>query len=150
VLPGRPTSDHPTEVLFPEHVTTVRRGSNDGHRLHMFWPGLQGEQPKWRRVGSSIVYERDQIIQPRRSRGFYVGVLALPIAMLVYLGVSGRITSYLDVFGVPPTNRHASTPPADDFGVRRATWRDANTEGPRVEDAPRSDHRIGGAVEQQQ
>ena len=59
VLPGRAASDRSIVVLFPEHVTAVARGSNDGARLYMFRPGKQGEQPRWRSVGQSITYERD-------------------------------------------------------------------------------------------
>ena len=46
-------------VLFPEHVTSVKDGSNDGERLYMFSQGARGQRPQWRRVGSSLEYERD-------------------------------------------------------------------------------------------
>lgn len=55
-LPGNAAS---FPVLFPEHVTAVKHGSNDGERLYMFTPGESGAPPKWRRVGSSLEYERD-------------------------------------------------------------------------------------------
>jgi len=55
-LPGGAAS---FPVLFPEHVTSVKHGSNDGERLYMFSPGERGQRPQWRRVGSSLEYERD-------------------------------------------------------------------------------------------
>jgi hypothetical protein len=59
VLPGEPASDRTFDVLFPEHVTVVRPGSNDGERLYMFQPGQRGERPAWRSAGRSLEYERD-------------------------------------------------------------------------------------------
>ena len=59
VLPGHPASDRSIEVLFPEHVTAVRRGSSAAEHLYLFRPGPQGEPPHWRSVGPSITYERD-------------------------------------------------------------------------------------------
>jgi len=55
-LPGGAAS---FPVLFPEHVTSVKHGSNDGERLYMFSAGARGQRPQWRRVGSSLEYERD-------------------------------------------------------------------------------------------
>jgi len=55
-LPGGAAS---FPVLFPEHVTSVKHGSNDGDRLYMFSAGARGQRPQWRRVGSSLEYERD-------------------------------------------------------------------------------------------
>jgi hypothetical protein len=55
-LPGNAAS---FPVLFPEHVTAVKQGSNDGERLYMFSGGQSGVRPTWRRVGSSLEYERD-------------------------------------------------------------------------------------------
>jgi hypothetical protein len=55
-LPGGAAS---FPVLFPEHVTSVKHGSNEGERLYMFTPGQSGARPRWRRVGSSLEYERD-------------------------------------------------------------------------------------------
>src|SRR5689334_22214495 len=59
VLPGEPASDRTFDVLFPEHVTVVRPGSNDGERLYMFQPGQRGARPTWRSAGTSLEYERD-------------------------------------------------------------------------------------------
>jgi hypothetical protein len=59
VLPGQPESDRSIEVLFPEHVTGTRHGSNSAEHLYMFRPGLQGERLAWRRFGKSIEYERE-------------------------------------------------------------------------------------------
>jgi len=55
-LPGGAAS---FPVLFPEHVTSIKHGSNEGERLYMFSPGQSGTRPRWRRVGSSLEYERD-------------------------------------------------------------------------------------------
>lgn len=58
VLPGDATSDRSIEVLFPEHVTAVRRGRSAAEQLYLFRPGLQGKGPPWRRVERSLEYER--------------------------------------------------------------------------------------------
>jgi hypothetical protein len=59
VLPGHATSDRSIEVLFPEHVTAVKRGSSAAEQLYMFRPGPRGERPQWRQVGRSLEYQRD-------------------------------------------------------------------------------------------
>jgi hypothetical protein len=59
VLPNRPPSDRSIEVLFPEHVTAVRRGSGAAEQLYLFRPGVRGERPHWRHVGRALEYERD-------------------------------------------------------------------------------------------
>ena len=59
VLPGRASSDRSIEVLFPEHVTAIKQGSNVVEHLYMFRPGPQGEPVKWRRAGRSLEYQRD-------------------------------------------------------------------------------------------
>ena len=59
VLPGRATADRSIEVLFPEHVTAVKRGSTTAQQLYLFRPGQQGQRPEWRRVGRSLEYQRD-------------------------------------------------------------------------------------------
>ena len=58
-VPGSPSADRSFPVLFPEHVTVVRRGSSDAEHLYLFRPGVQGERPQWRSVGQSLEYERD-------------------------------------------------------------------------------------------
>ncbi len=58
VLPGKAMSDRSIEVLFPEHVTGVKRGSTVGDQLYMFQPGSQGERPQWRHDGRSLEYQR--------------------------------------------------------------------------------------------
>jgi hypothetical protein len=52
-------TDHSIDVLFPEHVTAVKHGDSTAEQLYMFRPGLQGERPRWRRVGRSLEYQRD-------------------------------------------------------------------------------------------
>jgi hypothetical protein len=59
VLPGHPTTDRSIEILFPEHVTTVKQGESSGQQLYMFRPGRGGDGPLWRRSGDSLEYERD-------------------------------------------------------------------------------------------
>lgn len=59
VLPGRPTSDRSIEILFPEHVTAVKRGQGSAQQLYMFSPGGRGDRPVWRRSGDALEYERD-------------------------------------------------------------------------------------------
>jgi dienelactone hydrolase len=59
LLPGRAPSDSSIMVLFPEHVTAVRRGRGEAEQLYLFRPGPRGERPPWRRVGSALEYQRD-------------------------------------------------------------------------------------------
>jgi len=59
VLPGSPETDRSIEVLFPEHVTAVRRGNDVGEQLYLFRAGAAGQRPAWRRSGNSIEYEKD-------------------------------------------------------------------------------------------
>jgi hypothetical protein len=59
ILPGRSTSDRSIEILFPEHVTVVKRGQSSAQQLYMFRPGGRGDRPLWRRSGSFLEYERD-------------------------------------------------------------------------------------------
>jgi len=59
ILPGRPTSDRSIEILFPEHVTVVKKGQPSGQQLYMFSPGRSGDRPLWRRSDASLEYERD-------------------------------------------------------------------------------------------
>lgn len=58
VLPGD-SKESAIKVLFPEHVTARRPGSNDGERLYLFRPGRNGKRPMWRRAGQAIEYESD-------------------------------------------------------------------------------------------
>ncbi len=59
VLPGHQDTDHAINILFPEHVTANKHGSNDGEHLYLFQPGQQGDKPAWRGLGRSLQYERD-------------------------------------------------------------------------------------------
>jgi hypothetical protein len=59
VLPGHPDSDRAIEVIFPEHVTVRKHGSEEGEHLYLFQPGLAGNRPDWKRAGQSLQYEKD-------------------------------------------------------------------------------------------
>ena len=59
ILPGKPASYRAIHVLFPEHVTAVKRGRSNAEQLYLFRPGAQPRAPKWRRSGPSLQYERD-------------------------------------------------------------------------------------------
>ena len=59
VLPGHELSDRAIEVLFPEHVTGVRRGAATAEHLYLPRAGVVEEPPAWRRHGRSVQYERD-------------------------------------------------------------------------------------------
>jgi hypothetical protein len=59
VLPGRPASDRSIMVLLPEHVTAVRRGDAEGRHLYRWGPGTRGDRPAWRRVRTSLEYDRE-------------------------------------------------------------------------------------------
>jgi hypothetical protein len=61
VLPGRPISDRTIEVLFPEHVTAIKRGSGIAEQLYQFRPGPQGERPIWLRTSRTMEYQRDLV-----------------------------------------------------------------------------------------
>jgi hypothetical protein len=58
-LPGEPSNQPAIRVLFPEHVTAKKKGNTDAERLYLFRPGLQGEEPRWKRSRDSFGYERD-------------------------------------------------------------------------------------------
>src|ERR671925_2181615 len=49
ILPGRPASDRSIEILFPEHVTVVKKGQGSAQQLYMFRPGQRDDRPLWRR-----------------------------------------------------------------------------------------------------
>ena len=60
VLPGHPLTDRTIQVVFPEHVTVRKSGSNDANaveHIYMWREGHQGEPPVWRRDGQSLEYE---------------------------------------------------------------------------------------------
>jgi hypothetical protein len=62
VLPGHPLTDRAIRVVFPEHVTVRKSGSNDAdavEHIYMWREGHQGEQPIWQRDGQSIEYEKN-------------------------------------------------------------------------------------------
>jgi hypothetical protein len=59
LLPGSPDTDRDIEVIFPEHVTAKKAGSDDSEHLYLFQPGEHGERPDWRQVGQSLQYERE-------------------------------------------------------------------------------------------
>ena len=59
VLPGHTPADRSIEVLFPEHVTAVRRGSTEAQQLDLFRPAPQADRPQWRQRGLSLEYERE-------------------------------------------------------------------------------------------
>lgn len=58
VLPGYPDSDRSIEVIFPEHVTAKRHGSNELEHLYLF-RSQQAREPVWRQTKDSLEYERD-------------------------------------------------------------------------------------------
>jgi hypothetical protein len=59
ILPDRPSPNRDIQVLFPEHVTARRRGSEDGEHLYLFQPGQVGDTPAWVRTTNSLGYEKD-------------------------------------------------------------------------------------------
>lgn len=61
VLPGRPISDRSIEVLFPEHVTAIKRGSSIAEQLYRFRAGPEGQRPIWVRTSRAMEYQRDVV-----------------------------------------------------------------------------------------
>jgi len=57
------------------------------------------------------------MIQLRRTRGFYIAVLVLPVVNTVYLIVSGRLAAYWRAFDTVRTHRGAPGPAGDTFGT---------------------------------
>jgi hypothetical protein len=57
-LPDSASERGSINVLFPEHVTAVRRGSN-AEQLYLFRPGRTGRATAWRAGGRALEYERD-------------------------------------------------------------------------------------------
>jgi hypothetical protein len=56
-LPG--SQDNAIEVIFPEHVTARKVGSDEAEHLYLFSPGREGSTPQWRQVDQSLEYEMD-------------------------------------------------------------------------------------------
>jgi hypothetical protein len=74
-LPG--SQDSAIEVIFPEHVTVRKVGSDEAEHLYLFQPGRDESPPQWRQVDQSLQYERD----------FKEGIHLLARATLVADGV---------------------------------------------------------------
>ena len=56
-LPG--SQDSAIEVIFPEHVTARKVGSDEAEHLYLFQPGRDESPPQWRQVDQSLQYEMD-------------------------------------------------------------------------------------------
>ncbi len=54
VLPGHAESDHAIEVIFPEHVTVRKRGSQNAE--HLYLSAGASRAAAWRRHGNSLEY----------------------------------------------------------------------------------------------
>jgi len=59
VLPGHADSDRAIEVIFPEHVTLRKQGTEEADHLYLYQEGLTGTRPEWKRVGQSLQYEKE-------------------------------------------------------------------------------------------
>lgn len=59
ILPNHPESDRSINILFPEHVTAKRKGSDEANHLYLFSGRYQTGKPLWRKNGNSLEYERD-------------------------------------------------------------------------------------------
>ncbi len=59
VLPGHPDADRAIEVIFPEHITAIKEGTNEAEHLYLYRPGQQEKPPAWRQAGQSLAYEKD-------------------------------------------------------------------------------------------
>lgn len=59
VLPEQPDADRSITVIFPEHVTAKKLGSNEAE--HLFWwrPGPSGTPPEWHATQRSLDYEKN-------------------------------------------------------------------------------------------
>ncbi len=58
-LPGSPDKDRAIEVIFPEHITARKVGSDEAEHLYLFHPGRDESAPQWRQVDQSLQYEKD-------------------------------------------------------------------------------------------
>jgi hypothetical protein len=58
VVPGEPDNERAIEILFPEHVTVERRGSQVEH-LYLFRSGKTGKAPMWKSEGRTLEYTRE-------------------------------------------------------------------------------------------
>ena len=56
-LPG--SQENAIEVIFPEHVTVRKVGSDEAEHLYLFSPGREASPPQWRQVDQSLEYEMD-------------------------------------------------------------------------------------------
>src|SRR5258708_1452587 len=55
-LPGHTDSAPAVEVIFPEHVTAKRHGSDEVEHLYLSRPAMEGDRPRWRRTAASLEY----------------------------------------------------------------------------------------------
>lgn len=58
-LPNGAAADRPIYILFPEHVTALRRGRTIAEQIHLFRPGRRGQPQRWRVQGHALEYDRD-------------------------------------------------------------------------------------------
>lgn len=58
-LPSSPDTDRAIEVIFPEHVTARKVGSDEAEHLYLYRPGRDEGSPEWRQVDQSLQYEKD-------------------------------------------------------------------------------------------
>jgi hypothetical protein len=58
LLPNSSVADTSVRILFPEHVTALRRGDTTATQLFVFRAGTRGDRPDWRVIGSALEYER--------------------------------------------------------------------------------------------
>jgi hypothetical protein len=59
VVPSGLESDRNFKILFPEHLTLRAHGQSEAKHLYIFRPGLQGNAPQWKKVGSAFEYASD-------------------------------------------------------------------------------------------
>jgi len=58
-VPDGPVNERSFKILFPEHVTVRARGETEAKHLYVFRPGLQGNAPRWKKVGNELEYASD-------------------------------------------------------------------------------------------
>ena len=56
---GETSGKNAVVILFPEHVTVRKHGSNNAKHLYMWRAGQHDTRPQWVRTGNSLQYEAD-------------------------------------------------------------------------------------------
>jgi len=58
-IPGEPNGQNAVLILFPEHVTVRKHGSNEAEHIYLWRAGNAGTPPNWMLTGNGLKYEME-------------------------------------------------------------------------------------------